>query len=284
VLFKTVSSNSFGRVIEQLCRRTCPLKDDDEDQKGLEEEERVPDYQISFYKEFLDSYLPEWLEKHEEVETPQQLIDVLEVLTCLNNTTLEKITYERVKKFLLFCFCRLSCEQPPEALLEGSAFKDRVMPRANEYRSNAIVKVAYVKLIGHMSFCETFHREDIMTIAYLNLRTILKESKGINTLVRCSWALSNWCNVETFLTGLTTEQLSETFSSLLDFARSDREKIASNGTRGIGMYIRNLPKATPLVRTDEVEKLMIANINHKSPKVSWNCSVALRNILKSPNR
>lgn len=28
---------------------------------------------------------------------------------------------------------------------------------------------------------------------------------------------------------------------------------------------------------------MTNNINHKSPKVSWNCSVALRNILKSPN-
>lgn len=26
---------------------------------------------------------------------------------------------------------------------------------------------------------------------------------------------------------------------------------------------------------------MISNINHKSPKVSWNCSIALRNILKS---
>lgn len=28
---------------------------------------------------------------------------------------------------------------------------------------------------------------------------------------------------------------------------------------------------------------MISNINHKSAKVSWNCSVALRNILRSPN-
>lgn len=116
--------------------------------------------------------------------------------------------------------------------------------------NNAFVKVAYVKLIGHMSFCEIFHREDIMVIAYLNLRTILREAKGMNTLVRCSWALSNWCNVEGFLKVLTNDQLQETFSSLLDFARSEREKIASNGTRGIGMFIRNLPKTTPLMRSD----------------------------------
>lgn len=46
----------------------------------------------------------------------------MEVLTCLNNTTLEKAGYERVRKLLLFCFCRLSYEPASEELLKGSPF------------------------------------------------------------------------------------------------------------------------------------------------------------------
>jgi hypothetical protein len=30
-LFKSRSSSSFGKVIEQLCRRACPLKDEEEE-------------------------------------------------------------------------------------------------------------------------------------------------------------------------------------------------------------------------------------------------------------
>jgi hypothetical protein len=81
-----------------------------------------------------------------------------------------------------------------------------------------------------------------MASVFNNLHIILKAVKGVNTLIRCSWALSNWCSVPNFLQVFDRDQLNETFEYLLEFARSDKEKIASNGTRGIGMFIKNLPK------------------------------------------
>lgn len=51
------------------------------------------------------------------------------------------------------------------------------------------------------------------------------------------------------------------------------------------MFIKNLDKSLveSVIIFNEVEKIMTSNINNKSPKVSWNCSAALRNILLSPN-
>ena len=63
-------------------------------------------------------------------------------------------------------------------------------------RNNPYVRVAYLKLIGYMSFISKFKTISIAKSVFDIILTIIKTAKGLNTLVKCSWALSNWCTVD----------------------------------------------------------------------------------------
>ena len=46
-----------------------------------------------------------------------------------------------------------------------------------------------------MSFIAKFQVYKIAKPAFETILKIIKTAKGLKTLTKCSWALSNWCNI-----------------------------------------------------------------------------------------
>lgn len=60
--------------------------------------------------------------------------------------------------------------------------------------------------------------KNVFNILLVNLKSI----KGLNTLIKSSWALSNWCNIQNFHDTLNVDELNQLFIYLVDFTKSDK--------------------------------------------------------------
>ena len=68
-----------------------------------------------------------------------------------------------------------------------------------------------------------------------------KQYKSFNSIVKISWGLSNWSKVPSFAT-LSEIELKACLDYMMAHSASDKEKIASNSTRGIGFFVVNIGK------------------------------------------
>ena len=65
-------------------------------------------------------------------------------------------------------------------------------------KNNTLVRIALIKLVGYMSFCQEFQDEDITKKAVTALLALSKQYKSFNSIVKISWGLSNWSKVPSF--------------------------------------------------------------------------------------
>ena len=83
---------------------------------------------------------------------------------------------------------------------------------------------------------------------------------------------------------MSREEAQEVFDRLVEFNRSEREKIASHGARGLGLFALNMSLKAPLpeewISTTKDE--LNSNMKNKSAKVSWNSLISLRMLLRIP--
>jgi hypothetical protein len=73
-----------------------------------------------------------------------------------------------------------------------------------------------------MSFIEKFRTINVARSVFEIILTIIKTAKGLNTLIKCSWALSNWCDFEFLKDILTQENIVIVFKKLMEFSYSEK--------------------------------------------------------------
>ena len=100
--------------------------------------------------------------------------------------------------------------------------------------------------------------------------------------------MSNWCAVEGVRGVLGEEEREVVFERLVEFAGSEREKIASHGVRGLGSYVGGMYAGEEVQtglseeKLEQLKQCLLRTISHKSPKVSWNALVSFRHLLRTP--
>ena len=90
--------------------------------------------------------------------------------------------------------------------------------------------------------------------------------------MKISWGLSNWAKVPSFGSTLTELSLKACLNYMMTHSTSDKEKIASNCTRGIGFFVMNVGKQFNL---QDCRKKIINNLSHSILKVRTNSTKTL---------
>lgn len=98
-----------------------------------------------------------------------------------------------------------------------------------------------------------------------------KQYKSFNSIVKISWGLSNWSKVNAFCC-LPEKQLRACLDYMVTYSGSDKEKVASNCTRGIGFFVGNVGKKFNL---RDCRQHIIKNLSHPVLKVRTNSTKTL---------
>ena len=104
------------------------------------------------------------------------------------------------------------------------------------------MRLCLIKLLGYISFCPEFQNSDFSTQAVRSLLDYSKKYKSLNCVVKITWGISNWAHIQCFKEGLTENELKECLGYMIVHSQSDKEKVASNCTRGIGFILRHFTK------------------------------------------
>lgn len=96
-----------------------------------------------------------------------------------------------------------------------------------------------IKLLGYISFCKECQTPAYSTQAIQSLLSFSRSYKSLNTVVKITWGISNWANISCFRSGLTEAELKECLTYMIKNSQSEKEKIASNCTRGIGFISKH---------------------------------------------
>ena len=96
--------------------------------------------------------------------------------------------------------------------------------------------------------------------------------------MKIAWGLANWVSKLDQVDHIFQENI---FQQIIVFSNSTKDKVASNGIRGLGYYLQKYTISESQNIYLELLNIFIKNLSHKSPKVCWNACVAIQNILFS---
>ena len=126
-----------------------------------------------------------------------------------------------------------------------------------------------------MSFCEEFQKVQYCQEAIRSLLQYSKAYKSLNSIIKITWGISNWSNIPQLKDCLSKEELKECLDYMIFHSKSDKEKIASNSTRGIGFFITNF---SDIFEMETCRSAIIKNLSHSILKVRTNSTKTLRSM------
>ncbi len=77
-------------------------------------------------------------------------------------------------------------------------------------------------MLGYLSFCSEFQKEDVLVPSIRILLQYSKKYKSPNTVIKITWAISNWVKVEIFTKCIKKEELQECINYLIQQGSSDK--------------------------------------------------------------
>ena len=156
-------------------------------------------------------------------------------------------------------------------------------------QKNNTIKTAIFRTLGVFSEHSIFLSNSIFSNKILEI--LVKGGsnlKNFNAKIKNSWALSNWLSkTELFSNDLT--MINPLFQYILVLCEDSKEKVASNGLRSLGFFLKNLSKQQfSLIYnekfTKELRNIFKKAFMNENPKVIWNTCVSLRNLLISEKK
>ena len=145
-------------------------------------------------------------------------------------------------------------------------------PSLDGIKTASPIRIALIKLAGYMSFCPAFHSAPLVRKATRVLLEQAKQSKSISSLVKITWGLSNWIKLPLCITALSEGELKQCLDYLVKHCSSDREKVASNCTRGLGFFLEAAPERP---ESQKLRRSILANLSHSVMKVRTNSTKTL---------
>jgi len=111
----------------------------------------------------------------------------------------------------------------------------------------------------------------------------LKDEKSVQLALRNSWSLGNLCETSS-IGALSQPDREKIFEMCVQFSKPTyKDKVTAHAIRAIGHIFANCKEFENLnndvIGWEEFFMLLVQNIEHKSPKVSWNSCVLLRSIM-----
>ena len=73
--------------------------------------------------------------------------------------------------------------------------KNKSYPNIDSIKNNSLVRLALIKLLGYLSFCKNFQHQEYSTLAVRSLLKYSRQQKSLNSIVKITWGISNWCNI-----------------------------------------------------------------------------------------
>eukprot|EP00347_Sterkiella_histriomuscorum_P021491 403333793 len=167
-----------------------------------------------------------------------------------------------------------------------------------------LLKAASIKLLGYLVYFDNLFSDIKFKQKAYQLIFENQNDTNQNVQIRNSWALANMCCLDQSI--LDENILREVLISSVNYSLSTKEKVSSNGIRALGYFLKNIDEQVISQRILlEINKSMqlkqrialsqkqgqnpidieailiviIQNLDNKSPKISWNSSVALSNLL-----
>lgn len=178
-----------------------------------------------------------------------------------------------------------------------------------------LLKAASIKQLGYMAYfdiplmfagfkndsVENLHKKFLQKTYQIILDGAT--DTNLNVQIRNSWTLANMSFVNK--ASLLDEYLAQEILIIsIQYALSNKEKVASNGLRSLGYYLSNINMVhlkTKLITqinksqqmlhriplqtlsVDSLIGIILDNLDSKFPKLAWNSCVALANILDNPS-
>ncbi|KAL4444500.1 hypothetical protein ABPG74_016793 [Tetrahymena malaccensis] len=116
-----------------------------------------------------------------------------------------------------------------------------------------------------------------------------KTQANLSVYAKLSQSLANWCYYVKDFSILSQKSLQNLFIALQDISSSPKDKVSPHGLRALGIFLMKMNKnlylsiCEPSKEDQELSKLIIENLSHKSSKVVWNACVAIQNIFSNIN-
>ena len=207
-----------------------------------------------FLLKFIDTYCRE--------VTVNNYLRLLSTLTYVDYDYWSDPSFANANAFLHHCFASFveTHETPTD------------YPSISPIKNNALIRVALIKLLGYLSFCPEFQTESITCKCIGTLLELSKQYKSLNSIVKITWGLSNWAKTNVFARAVGEAQLRECLEYMMRHSESDKEKIASNCTRGIGFFVANVGKKFDF---QQCRRNIVKNMTHNIVKVRTNSTKTL---------
>lgn len=168
--------------------------------------------------------------------------------------------------------------------------KAKLIEIISKINSSQNLKQALLRMLGKICTFSIFIKQpEFAGIVYQTLKSNANE-KNNNILIKNSWVLANLCANFTHFEQFTLEENQEILSMILSYCSSPKEKLVSNGYRGLGYFVSNNSDETlvKLLTTGEKGKELLTSLREVylkpfssfSVKVCWNVCVSFSNILK----
>lgn len=218
--------------------------------------------QPSISQDALAAFLLKFIASYCQEVTVNNYLRLLSTLTYVDYDYWADPSFANAKAFLLHCFSSFVQEQQPQSHF----------PSIAPIKNNSLVRVALIKLLGYVSFCPEFQTEAIASQAVRTLLELSRQCKSLNSIVKITWGLSNWARTNVFARALSEQQLKESLDYMMRHSESDKEKIASNCTRGIGFFVANVGKQFDFAHC---RRNIIKNMTHHVVKVRTNSTKTL---------
>lgn len=143
----------------------------------------------------------------------------------------------------------------------------------NLLEKNIAIKTAVFRTIGLFSEVTIFRKlfgDRIVSLLIEGGKVL----KNINAKIKNSCALANWLSKNELLLNISLpKRLISDYLSIL--CQDSKEKVVCNGLRGLGFFLKTLPKE----QTPELKSLYYKVLKMNSPKILWNVCASLRNCL-----
>ncbi|TNV74547.1 hypothetical protein FGO68_gene274 [Halteria grandinella] len=255
------------------------LKDQDNEIFVQECYQLLQKCQVHFHKEFCEIVPPQELLNiksqniqyyriFEEIScVPNQYQEVLiEIaLQCLQSNAVELVPagFNIVGNLQEDFWQRQSPETIEKVIKQLSILYSQIFGESAFNMSS--LKIAFYKAVGTLCSCN-------FVLSFPNavqqFSQMFKKLQGnnIHVLEKSSWAAANLSSL--------IELGPDFFSIFLTFAMNNKEKISTNGLRGLGYYL--MKSQNPPITQDLVQCYSKA-ISNKNAKISWNASTSLYN-------
>lgn len=122
----------------------------------------------------------------------ENYIGLINILTYIPYAKWSENSFRAAREFLDHCFDSVSGEAT-----------SKKYPSIEELKSNSLVRLALIKLLGYISFCKEFQNPHYSTSAIKNLLEYSRLYKSPNSVIKITWGISNWSNIDCFKEGLT---------------------------------------------------------------------------------